>query len=320
MVKDYYNILGVSEGASKEEIKKAFRKLAKEHHPDRHKGDPEAEAKFKDLSEAYSTLSDDQKRQEYDMLRKYGGQPGGGFPGGGFGAGGPEGFDFSHFGQRGQGGNFTFRFGGRGFEDLEDILGGLFGGGGFGGQRGPDPFADMQRKAQQRRGARKGSDVNLTVKVSFDQMVKGTSRKIRTRDKGKSLRVKIPRGVEDGAKIRLRGQGHLGSYGGQNGDIILTVRVMPDQNFEREGNNVITSVEVSFKDAILGVKKNVKTLTKTVALNIPPGTQPGTRMRLKGMGLSVGDAPAGDLFVEVKVTIPKEITDDQRKLLEEWGE
>ena len=253
------------------------------------------------------------------MLRKYGAHAG---PGGGFGYGqgapGQGGFDFSSFG--GQGGSFSFRFGGSGFQDLDDILGQFFGGGMGGRQQGPSPFEDMQRRAQrqrQRQGTMQGSDVGLEVSVSFVEAATGTTRTLQTRDKGKRLRVKIPAGIADGGKIRLRGQGHMGSYGGENGDLILTVRVMPDQNFRREGNDIHTTVEVSFKDAILGVKKNVKTLSQTVAVNIPPGTQPGAKLRLKGAGLAVG-GDAGDMYVEIKVTIPTEISDKQRKLLEEW--
>lgn len=320
MSTDYYNILGVAESASKDDIKKAYRKLAMKYHPDRAKGaaKAEAETRFKEISEAYSTLSDDKKRQEYDMLRKYGAHAGGGGFNFGQGAPGQGGFDFSNFG--GQGGGFTFRFGGSGFSDLDDILGQFFGGGFSGRQRGPSPFEDMAHRAQrqrQRAETMRGSDVFLEIPVSFTEAATGATRTIQTRDKGKKLRVKIPAGIEDGGKIRLRGQGHMGSYGGDQGDLIITVKVMPDQNFKREGNDIFTSAEVSFKDAILGTKANVKTLTKTVAMTIPPGTQPGTKLRLKGAGLSVGDQ-TGDLYVEVKVTIPKSITEKQRQLLEEW--
>jgi DnaJ-class molecular chaperone len=129
--------------------------------------------------------------------------------------------------------------------------------------------------------------------------------------------VKIPKGIDDGGRVRLQGQGMPGLYGGRNGDLLIMVRVMPDQYFKREGNDVHTSVEVSFVEAIKGCRKEVRTLTKTVSLTIPPGTQPGTKMRLKGMGLEVGGL-TGDQYVEVKVTLPTTLTEKQKKLIEEW--
>ena len=137
------------------------------------------------------------------------------------------------------------------------------------------------------------------------------------RGTSKKLKVKIPKGIDDGGKIRLAGQGQPGYNGQRSGDLIITVRVMPDQNFERNGNDVYTSVKISFVDAIRGAKVLVKTLTKQVTLSVPAGTQPGTKMRLKGQGLAVG-GKQGDLFVTIDVEIPKNLTDKQRKLLEDW--
>ncbi len=328
MAADYYKILGVPENAEIDEIKRAYRKLAKKHHPDHNKGDKAAEAKFKEISEAYSTLSDKQKRQEYDMLRKYGAFAGGPTGGanfsqfgraaqGGFGA---HGFDFSDFTDSGAQG-FKVHFGGRGntgMNGLEDILSSFFGGahsaGGASGSRmGPETFTRGRRKAQ------RGTDIASSITISFQEMISGTERimAVSGPDGGKKLRVKIPAGIDDGGKIRLRGQGQPGPFGGENGDLIITVRVMPDQQFERKGNDIFSSLEISFVEAIKGCKKNVKTLTKTVALTVPPGTQPGATMRLKGMGLAVGGTQ-GDLYVEIKVSIPKTLTDKQRRLLEEW--
>ncbi|MCP4685527.1 MAG: DnaJ domain-containing protein [bacterium] len=325
---DFYKTLGVAETAGADEIKKVYRKLAKKYHPDRHKGDPKAEARFKEISEAYDTLKDPKKRAEYDNMRKYGPFSGGNafagghpFSGGQPFAGGQPGgfggeFDFSQFMRGGQGGGTSFHFdNASGSGGFEDVLSSLFGGGPNTGS----PFGTGRPQSDRRRRRRtaRGSDVHLTVDISFREMVTGTSRTIATRDKGRKISVKIPAGIRHRGKVRLRGQGHLGSYGGEQGDLIITVRVMPDQNFERKGNDIHSSVEISFIEAIRGCKANVKTLTKTVALSVPPGTQPGTKMRLKGMGLEVG-GKSGDQYVEIKVTIPQTLTDAQQKLLDEW--
>jgi DnaJ-class molecular chaperone len=308
MGKNFYDILGVSESATEEEIKSKFRTLAKKYHPDRNRGDKTSESKFKDISEAYETLSDKKKRQEYDTIRKYGGS----FAGAGRGpSGAGGGFDFSDFmrqGQGGRGGFQTFRFGGAGLDGMEDILAQFFGGGAQGGfsQR----TSPRQIKAQ---------DLSATLNISFMEAVKGTKKQLHIQQSGKKLNVKIPAGIEDGGKIRLSGQGMPGYNGQKNGDLIITVRVMPDQNFERKGNDVYTKVTISFKDAILGAKTKVKTLTKTIMLAIPPGTQPGTQMRLKGQGLAVVGSP-GDLFVKINIEIPTTITEEQKKILEGWGE
>jgi DnaJ-class molecular chaperone len=323
MGKNYYDILGVSENASQEEIKKAFRNLAKKYHPDRNKGDKTAEAKFKEISEAYETLSDPKKRQEYDTMRKYGAFAGAGQSGGFSGSG----FDFSDFfrqGSGGRGGFQTFRFSSTGFDNIEDILSSFFGGGGgsFAGAA-EDPFTtnveDMFTGRSTRRPGRvrKGADLKASLTISFLEAINGTQKTLRIRQTGKTLNVKIPKGIEDGGKIRLAGQGMPGPSGGKNGDLIITVHVMPDQRFRREGNDIYTSVTVSFKEAILGTRKMVHTLTKKVMLHIPPGTQPGTKLRLKGQGLAIGGT-TGDLYVEVKVEIPRTLTEKQRKLLEEW--
>ena len=160
--------------------------------------------------------------------------------------------------------------------------------------------------------------------MTFREAAEGTKKRIRVKQTGKTLNVNIPAGVESGTKIRLAGQGlpgasYPGMPAGPAGDLIVTVKVMADQNFERKGNDIYTTVTIPFKDAILGTRAEVKTLSKTIMLTIPPGTQPGTKLRLKGMGLHVGDVQ-GDQYVEVRVTLPKgsELTEQQRKALEEW--
>jgi molecular chaperone DnaJ len=318
MNKDFYKVLGVSEDASPDEIKKTFRRLAKKYHPDRHQGDKAAEAKFKELSEAYDTLGDAKKREEYDTMRKYGAF-----------AGGPQGgFDPRSFMRSGPGGSQTFSFTGSGdLGGLEEILRAFMGGGPRSGGRRPNPFDQEPRGfgAEDIFGGRRatqvqrGADLTTTVTISFREMVTGTVKVLRPAGGGKKLRVRIPAGIQDGGKVRLKGQGQSGLYGGRHGDLIITVRVMPDQEFERKGNDVYSSIEISFIEAIKGCKKNVKTLNRTVALTIPPGTQPGTQMRLKGMGLGVGGVN-GDQYVEIKVTIPdaKDLTENQKRLLDEW--
>jgi DnaJ-class molecular chaperone len=310
MARDYYDILGVSENASIDEIKKQFRKLAKKYHPDRNKGDKSAEDKFKEVSEAYDTLSDQKKRTEYDTYRKYGAFASG--PQGAYAAGqGPSGFDFSNFG--GGEGRTTFHFSTHGdvgdMEGWDDILSSIL------GRTGRSRF-DFGGRTQQQ-VPRKGNDLTSEITITFLESVKGTTRML-SLGRGRSrLRVKIPAGIEDGGRIRLAGQGEPGLYGGLNGDILITVRVMPDQQFTRKGNDIYSSVEITFIEAMKGCRKNVSTLTKTVSLTIPPGTQPGTLMRLKGQGLSVNGVQ-GDQYVEVKVSIPKDLTEKQKKLLEEW--
>ncbi len=311
MSKNFYDILGVSENASVEDIKKKFRTLAKKYHPDKNRGDKVAETKFKAISEAYDTLSDKKKRQEYDNIRKYGGAFAGARPrGGGFQGGG---FDFSDFmrqGSGGHGGFQSFRSGG-GIDGLEDIISQLFGGSSQGG------FGGFNQRTKRR--PVKAQNLTATLSVSFMEAVTGTKRKLYINQTNKVLNVKIPAGINNWGKIRLTGQGMPGYSGQKNGDLIITVQVMSDKNFERKGNDVYTKISISFKDAILGTKTKVKTLTKTIMLAIPAGTQPETQMRLKGQGLAVSDKQ-GDLFVKINVEIPTIITDDQRKILEEWGE
>ncbi len=316
MSKDFYEILGVSESASPKEIKKQFRKLAMKYHPDRNHGDQTAENKFKTISEAYETLSDPKKKQEYDTMRKYGAFAGGGPGGGEFGGGQP---DFSQFFRQGgpqRRGFQTFSSGGLdGLEGFEDILNSLFGGGGgsFNFSTGGQPGRGRGRQQRQQRVP----NLEASVTISFMEAVRGAQRELTLQPIGRKLKVKIPVGIDNGGKIRLRGQGQPDPYTGQNSDLIITVKVMPDQNFERKGNDVYTKVKVSFKDAILGTKVDVKTLTKNVSLTLKPGTQPGTLMRLKGLGLAVGKK-TGDCYVRIDVEIPTTLTDEQRKLLEGW--
>lgn len=333
MAKTYYDNLGVSEDASADDIKRAFRKMAKKYHPDRNQGNDAAEARFKEVSEAYDTLSDPRKKQEYDTMRKYGafagqGARGGGFPGGG---GPPGGFDFGDLFSSGggpQGGFQSFRSGGTGgMGGLDEILKQFFGGGTASGPftSGNSPFEGCNRGGAHNRGGapggrpadgRRGADLAATMDVSFLEAAKGTTRLI-SLSNGKKLKVKIPPGTEDGYKMRLAGQGQPGMRGVNSGDLIITVRVMSDQNFERNGNDIYSKVTISFKEAILGCKVQIDTLSKKISLSVPPGTQPGALLRLKGQGLAVG-GKQGDQFIRINVEVPRHISPEQKKMLEEW--
>lgn len=302
MPNDFYKTLGLKDSATADEIRKAFRALAKKYHPDRNKGRKEAEERFKEISGAYDTLSDPKKKSEYDLMRQYGAfDPSGHRP---FGPG-----TYRHTGP--DGASYEFHTSGSGgFANFQDLFSEFFGG--KSGMSESDPFGSRHREGST------GADIHSEITITFMEAIKGVTRLLALSD-GKRLRVRIPAGIENGGKIRLAGQGQPGLFGGESGDLIITVHVLPDQQFSRKGNDIYTSVTVPFTDAILGTKVNVKTLTKTVSLTIPPGTQPGAKLRLKGQGLAVGNEQ-GDLFVEIKVEIPKELTLEQKKFLEKWGE
>ncbi len=309
---DYYKILGVDEGASEADIKKSFRKLAKEFHPDRNPGDTQKEKRFKEISEAYETLSDKKKRSEYDNLRRFGAFDGGQHGGGPFGAQG---------GYGGSGGGFSGNTGG--FGDLGDIFGSMFGGGGSGAsggfrRAGGSPFGGGFNAGPQ--SPQKGASVSADLNIEFLEAIHGAEKQVIITDGlggRKTIKVKIPKGIDDGEKIRLRGLGGVGGAGGPAGDLIVTVKVNSHQKFSRDGSNIISKVVVSFKVAALGGKATVETLTKKIRVTIPSGTQPGAKLRLKGQGLALG-GKKGDLIVEVQVEVPKELTDEQKEALEKF--
>ncbi|MFZ1685030.1 MAG: J domain-containing protein [Candidatus Zixiibacteriota bacterium] len=299
MDSNYYERLGIKADASQDEIKKQFRKLAKQYHPDRNPGNKEAEATFKGLSEAYETLSDPAKRKEYDLILQYG-------PGAAQGAG-AQGFDFGNFGRSGRHG--TVHVDGSGdAADWDEILSSFFGG---------DTGASGGRRTRTTRRPQAGQDLQAELTVSFMEAVKGTSRMVQVGPR--KLKIKIPAGIDNGGKIRLAGQGEPGIHDGPNGDVIIAIIVLPDAHFTRDGNDIHSTIEISFVDAIKGAKKSVKTLEQTLSLTIPPGTQPGAKLRLKGQGLHV-NGTAGDHIVEIQVTIPKTLTEKQKKLLDEWDQ
>lgn len=297
--KDYYEILGVNEDASTEDIKKAYRRLAKEYHPDSHPGDKAAEERFKEVAEAYEVLSDPKKRKQYDEMRKYGAFVGG------------EGFDI-HFGDFD---GFKFHWDDRtkrGFT-FDD----------FGG------FEDLfSRIFRQREGFRRedfspnrGQDLYAEIEIPFEVAISGGKRNITVShgNNRRTLAVNIPPGIEDGSQIRLRGQGAPGSQGTPPGDLIITIRVAKHPFFDRKGADIYCEVSIDVVQAILGTKIRVKTISgKKVELKVPPGTQSGTTFRLKGLGVKTKDT-RGDQFVKITVKVPTSINEKQRKLLEEFA-
>ncbi len=360
--KDFYEVLGVSSDASADEIKRAYRKLAQKYHPDANPDDPKAEERFKDISEAYATLSDPEQRKEYDEVRRL--VESGGF--GGFG--GPGGFG-------GAGG-----FGGQRVrvEDLGDLLGGLgglgdlFGFGGAGGRAG-------------RSGPRRGADLTAELYLSFEDAVRGATTTVSVRGEApcsrcrgsgaepgtpvracptcggsgtvaqnqglfsftqpcpqchgsgklidkpcsqcrgtgtevrtRNIKVKIPAGVKDGATIRLRGKGAPGRNGGPPGDLLVHVRVGRHPLFTRRGNDLLITVPVTFTEAALGTKVEVPTLDgKTVTLKIPAGTSSGKTFRVRGRGVHPAKGKPGDLLVKVEVVVPRKLSREEKKLLEQ---
>lgn len=289
--KDFYEVLGVSKSASDDEIKKAYRKLAIKYHPDKNPGDKEAEAKFKEVSEAYEVLSDKQKRARYDQFGHAGV---GGNSGNPFSGGNPfSSYDFSSQG-------FNFNFGGGG--GLDDILNSFFGGG-FGGARRPA----------------RGADAEARVSISFHDAVFGTTVEVNDAA-GKSLKVKIPAGIDDGMRIRIKGRGgDAPTRDGEKGDLYVCVRVKPDKNLTREGNIILSEEHISMVDAALGCEIDVETVDGKVTMKVPAGTQSGTPFRLSGHGLIMrSDGDRGPHIVTIIVETPTKLSKKQRELLEEF--
>jgi len=308
--KDLYDVLGVDEDASQEEIKKTYRTLARKHHPDRNPDDPNAEEKFKEIQKAYSVLSDEEKRQQYDAQRRFGGGGGFGGPGGGRGSWGrqPGGGREVRFEQ----GNFDEVFGGQG-GGLGDIFENFFGEAQGGARpQGRSPF-EQQRQRQRRHQPQGGQDIETTLRLSFRQALEGGRRKAEL-PTGESIRLKIPTGVKDGTKIRLKGRGQRGPRG-QRGDLYVTFEVGDHPRFERKGDDIHLTESVGMFEAIFGTDVRVPTpYGQHLKLTVPPGTQPGERLRVKGQGVKTDDGQ-GDLYVEIGVDIPTDLSRDQRETL-----
>lgn len=285
--KDYYNILGVDQKASADEIKQAYRRLARKYHPDVSKAD-NAEARFKEVGEAYEVLKDKDRRAEYDQLRQYANSPGGFRP--------PPGWS----GQGGRGARVDV--GSTGFSDFFEAF--------FGDQHAAgSPFGGgFASHSQPRRGA----DIQGELTVDLAEVAAGCERTVQV-DAGRKVKVKIPAGIEDGGKIRLRGQG--GQSPGGNGDLILTINVARHRQFRREGRHIHSRLELAPWEAALGATVNAPTLQGSVELKIPAGSQSGQKMRLKGKGLP-GKHGRGDQLVELMIKMPT-ATEAVREALEQ---
>jgi DnaJ-class molecular chaperone len=287
-MRDPYTVLGVSKSASEAEIKKAFRALAKKHHPDTKGGDEAAQKKFQEISAAYDIIGDKDKRAKFDRGEidangnpRYDAQGFEGHPFGRGAGGGPGSRDF-HFTWSNQGGGETAE----GFR-AEDIFSDLFGGG--------------QRRRSQ---PRKGEDYALAVTVSFSEAALGATRRVTLPD-GRDLDVRIPTGLKDGQQIRLKGQGGPGANGGPAGDILLSVSVASHPYFVRDGNDLKLDLPVTLQEAVAGGKVTVPTLTGQVAMTVPPNSNSGTVLRLKGKGIPArGSEAAGDLYAKLVISLP----------------
>ena len=307
--KDYYQILGVSRDASQDEIKRAYRRLARELHPDVNPGDSSAEERFKDVNEAHEVLSDPEKRRRYDHLgsdwNRWRSSPGT--------SGGFEDFARQWFGQSGgnvQYANFEDLVGGGGGGNvnvnLADLLGGLFGIGGATGSR--------QR-------ARRGRDVETPVELTLEEAFHGTTRQLE-RAAGRVVTVKIPPGAETGSRVRLAGQGQPGIGNAPAGDLYLNVTVTSDGVFKRRGDDLLRDVSVDLYTAVLGGQVPVETLDGTVMLKIPAGTNSGTSIRLRGKGMPApkNSNHRGDMYATVQINVPSRLTSQERELFEQLAQ
>ncbi|MDO5644195.1 MAG: DnaJ C-terminal domain-containing protein [Dermabacter sp.] len=325
LTKDFYKVLGVSQDASAAEIKKAYRKKAKDLHPDRHPGDAQAEERFKEVGEAYSILNDPKQREQYDAIRAMGAGGARFASGPGGGAGG--GFEdiFGAFGGGGRQGSAQGGFGGQaGGINIEDLMG-MFGGGGQGGfsqggyaqggfPQGGFPQGGFGHGGHA--GPQKGQDITARVKLSFRDAALGTEVSLDVG--GRTVKTRLPAGVHDGKKIKLRGKGQPSMNGGPAGDLILTAEVAPHPLFTMDGKNLRLTVPVTLPEAALGTTIEVPLLDGgSVKLKVAPGTPAGRTLRAKGKGMPVKSG-AGDLLVTLQVAVPTHLDQKAKDALEEF--
>ncbi len=348
--RDYYDVLGVSRGADGAAIKRAYRKLAKKYHPDSNKDNPQAEEKFKEITEAYNVLSDDKKRKMYDQFghaafEEGGPQAGGGF--GGFGGQGQRTYRQSY----GPGGSYQeYHFEGGG--DMDDFLRSIFGdaftgsssgrtsgsasggfwSGGSGGASGGSSWGSGFQNSGFHSGfggygsggyQMKGEDLHADIEVTFDEAALGGTKRIRLQGsdgKEQSLEIKIPAGIETGKSIRLKGKGMPGSGGGQPGDLLLKVTVLEKPGFRREGMDIYTTVRIPYTTAVFGGEARIQTIYGDVVCKIKEGTQPGTKLRLRGKGVASMSNPSvrGDQYAVIEIQIPQNMGPEARQKLREY--
>lgn len=306
--KDYYQTLGVSRDATDADLKKAFRRLAKEHHPDRNPGDPHAEERFKEINEAYAVLSDPAQRKRYDRM-------------------GDAAFHRNVNPEdifRGREKDFSSIFeelGLGGFGGGSDFFSNLFGGGRRGRPPGAGPAGGPFGGEARGQKPRRGQDLEQEIRIGFEEAILGSERRVAFQLSGQDLsyNVRIPAGIESGKKLRLRGKGAPGAAGGPPGDLLLTIQVADHPLYRREGDDLVVDARVGLAEAVFGASVEVPTLDGAKRLRIPPGTQPGTRMRLRGLGVARRSGDRGDLHVVVHVTVPRpeELSEEQRRALQE---
>jgi curved DNA-binding protein len=304
MADDLYQVLGVAKTAQADAIKKAYRKLAGQLHPDKNPGNKKAEDRFKKVNHAYDVLGDDKKRKLYDEFGEEGLR---------------EGFDpervrayrdwSSRQGSRGGGGSPGFQ----GQPDLESMFGGAGGAGGFG-----DLFGDLVGRTRRQRGPVKGPDFESEVTIDFASALRGAMLELHPNGSaGAPVTVRIPAGADDGSRVRIPGQGGPSPNGGPSGDLVLTVHVTPHAHFRREGDDLHIDLPVTIAEAYHGAKVRVPTLDSSVTLKVPERTQSGSVVRLRGKGVAKKGRPNGDLFVHFLIQIPKEGGDEVGKLVDE---
>lgn len=319
MAKDFYKILGVDRSASEKDIKKAYRKLARENHPDVNKSSG-AEAKFKEISEAYQVISDPDKRALYDQWgEQFDKVPSGASGPGGYAGGVPGGVDFADIFRQAQGGQGRGGVQWQGGGDVGDLFEGLFGFRKRGGQGAPnqEPFRGQS--------APKGQDVEQPVTITLGESVRGATRTFQFTLQGthsgqafpRKVTVKIPAGVREGSTVRAKGQGAPGPGGGANGDLLLRVHLQSHPFWTRKGDDLHAELPISFEEATLGATVEVPTLDGHVKLKIPVGTNSGTNFRLSGRGIPKPKGGKGDLYFKAKIAVPKELTDEQKELVQQ---
>ncbi len=304
MAEDFYSVLGVPRDADASAIKKAYRKLARDLHPDKNPGNKQAETRFKSVNRAYEALSDPKKRKLYDEFGEDALREGfdeeraraykqwqsqGGARGGGFGGGFPGGVHYS-----------------TGNVDLEDLFGGAGGGG--------VDFGDFFGRARSRRGPMKGHDLEQEITIDFESAVRGTQLQMRTPGSPETVTVRIPPGADEGSRVRIPGHGAPSPNGGPTGDLVLAIHVRPHPVFTREGDDLRLDVPITVSEAIKGAKVKVPTFEGAVTITVPPRTQSGTEMRVRGKGVHKKGKEPGDLYVRFLVQVPTDKSPEVEKL------